>query len=96
MCITAHFIDDKWKLNKKIIAFFPVSSHWGEYVAKALESCLVEWGIKNVFTVRVDNTSSNDTVMGFFKTKLMSSGSIYVRCKYMHMRCITHILNLVV
>ncbi|XP_031115772.1 zinc finger BED domain-containing protein RICESLEEPER 1-like [Ipomoea triloba] len=43
-----------------------------------------------------DNASSNDTVMGFFKSKLVSWGSTFVRSKYMHMRCIAHILNLVV
>ncbi|XP_019164427.1 PREDICTED: zinc finger BED domain-containing protein RICESLEEPER 2-like [Ipomoea nil] len=96
MCITAHFLDDQWKLHKKIISFVPVSSHKGEYIAKALESCLLEWGIKNVFTVTVDNASSNDTAMGFFKSKLLSWGSSSVKVQYMHMRCIAHILNLVV
>ncbi|XP_019198425.1 PREDICTED: zinc finger BED domain-containing protein RICESLEEPER 2-like [Ipomoea nil] len=96
MCITAHFLDDQWKLHKKIISFVPVSSHKGEYIAKALESCLLEWGIKNVFTVTVDNASSNDTAMWFFKSKLLSWGSSSVKVQYMHMRCIAHILNLVV
>ncbi|XP_019158830.1 PREDICTED: zinc finger BED domain-containing protein RICESLEEPER 2-like [Ipomoea nil] len=96
MCITAHFLDDQWKLHKKIISFVPVSSHKGEYIAKALESCLLEWGIKNVFTVTLDNASSNDTAMGFFKSKLLSWGSSSVKVQYMHMRCIAHILNLVV
>ena len=42
MCITAHFIDNEWKLNKKILAFVPISSHRGEYIAKALENSLLE------------------------------------------------------
>ena len=42
MCITAHFIDDQWKLHKKIISFVLVSSHKGEFIAKAVESCLLE------------------------------------------------------
>ncbi|CAH9114988.1 unnamed protein product [Cuscuta europaea] len=67
MCITAHFIDNEWKLNKKIIFFVPVTSHKGEYLAKALESCLVDWGLKSIFTVTVDNASSNDTAIGFLK-----------------------------
>ncbi|XP_019153569.1 PREDICTED: zinc finger BED domain-containing protein RICESLEEPER 2-like [Ipomoea nil] len=96
MCITAHFIDDQWKLNKKIISFVPISSHKGEYIAKALESCLLDWGIRNVFTVTVDNASSNDTALGFFKNKLLSWGGSSVRVQYMHMRCIAHVLNLVV
>ncbi|XP_019151895.1 PREDICTED: zinc finger BED domain-containing protein RICESLEEPER 2-like [Ipomoea nil] len=96
ICITAHFIDDQWKLNKKIISFVPISSHKGEYIAKALESCLLDWGIKNVFTVTIDNASSNDTALGFFKNKLVSSDGSSVRVQYMHMRCIAHVLNLVV
>ena len=46
-----------------------VSSYKGEYIAKALENCLLEWGIKNVFTVIVDNASSNDTALSFFLKK---------------------------
>ncbi|XP_019172864.1 PREDICTED: zinc finger BED domain-containing protein RICESLEEPER 2-like [Ipomoea nil] len=85
-----------WKLNKKIISFVPISSHKGEYIAKALESCLIDWGIKNVFTVTIDNASSNDTALGFFKNKLLSWGGSSVRVQYMHIRCIAHVLNLVV
>ena len=96
MCITAHYIDLDWKLNKKIISFVPVTSHRGEYIAKGLENCLLDWGLKQIFTVTVDNASSNDTAIGFLKKKLLSWGSSAVKLKYVHMRCIAHILNLVV
>ena len=96
MCITAHYIDAEWKLQKKIISFVPVTSHRGEYIAKSLENCLLEWGVKKVFTVTVDNASSNDTALEFFKKKLMSWGTSAVKVKFVHMRCIAHILNLVV
>ena len=72
MCITAHYINIEWKLQKKIISFVPVTSHRGEYIAKSLENCLLEWGVKNIFYCIVDNASSNDTALGFFKKKLMS------------------------
>ncbi|XP_031106294.1 zinc finger BED domain-containing protein RICESLEEPER 2-like [Ipomoea triloba] len=110
MVVTAHFIDEEWKLHKKIISFIPVTSHKGQYIAKALETCLLEWGyiakaletcllewgLRNVFTVTIDNASSNDTALGFLKRKLLSWGSSTVKCKYLHMRCIAHILNLVI
>ncbi|XP_031100840.1 zinc finger BED domain-containing protein RICESLEEPER 2-like [Ipomoea triloba] len=110
MVVTAHFIDSEWKLHKKIIAFVPVTSHKGkkiiafvpvtshkgEYLAKALETCLLEWGLRNIFSVTVDNASSNDTAMGFLKKKIVSWGTSTVKAKYIHMRCIAHILNLVV
>ena len=96
MCITTHFIITEWKLIKKVIAFVPVSSHRGEYPAKALETSLVEWGLKNVFTITLDNASSNGIAMSFFKKKLISWGASPARVKYLHMRCVAHILNLVV
>ena len=67
MCITAHYIDSEWKLQKKMISFVPVTSHRGEYIAKSLENCLLDWGLKNIFTLTIDNASSNDVALGFFK-----------------------------
>ncbi|XP_019166614.1 PREDICTED: zinc finger BED domain-containing protein RICESLEEPER 2-like [Ipomoea nil] len=96
MVVTPHFIDEEWKLNKKIISFVPITSHKGEAVAKVLETCLLDWGIRNVYSITVDNASSNDTAIGFLKKKLMSWGTSTVKGKYIHMRCIAHILNLVV
>ncbi|XP_055961063.1 zinc finger BED domain-containing protein RICESLEEPER 2-like [Mercurialis annua] len=96
MCITAHFIDNDWKLHKKIISFVTCSRHKGEYLSKTMETCLLEWGLKNIFTVTLDNAENNSTAMGFFMRKMLSWGTTTVRCKYAHMRCIAHILNLVV
>ena len=67
MCITAHFIDVEWKLHKKIISFVPIQSHKGESIAKALEICLLDWGVKNIVTITVDNASSNDVAVGLMK-----------------------------
>ena len=44
----------------------------------------------------MDNASSNDTAVGFLKKKLLSWGASSVRMKFLHMRCIAHILNLIV
>ena len=67
ICITAHFIDKECKLKKKIISFVSVTSHWGEYITKALENYLSEGGLKNVFTITLDNAFTNDTAISFFK-----------------------------
>ena len=53
-------------------------------------------GFNEYFSVTVDNASSNDTAIAYFKKKLLTWGVSSVRSKYVHMRCFAHILNLVV
>ncbi|KAG8657803.1 hypothetical protein MANES_03G090444v8 [Manihot esculenta] len=96
MCITAHYIDDNWTLHKKILNFCPIGSHKGDDIGMDVESCLLNWGIKRVFTVTVDNASSNDVAVTYLKKKINGWGFGILNCKYLHMRCIAHIINLVV
>ena len=53
MCLTAHFIDSDWKLHKRILNFCVISSHKGEAIGRAVETCLIEWGIDKLCTMQV-------------------------------------------
>ena len=55
MCLTAHFIDDSWRLHKRILNYSLIPDHRGETCGKAIEQCLHMWGISKVFTISVDN-----------------------------------------
>ena len=55
-----------------------------------------DWGIDRVFTVTVDNASSNDVVVAYLKKKFNQVGTSIAQGKYLHMRCIAHIINLIV
>lgn len=46
MCLTARWIDNDRKLNKRNIEFCQVSNHKGETIGKMVESCLLNWGIE--------------------------------------------------
>ncbi|XP_077211612.1 zinc finger BED domain-containing protein RICESLEEPER 1-like isoform X1 [Tasmannia lanceolata] len=96
MCLTAHFIDHDWKLHKRIINFCVISSHKGEAIGQAVESCMIEWGIEKVCTITVDNASSNDTVVGYLKKKISNRNGFILDGEFFHMRCCAHILNLIV
>ena len=96
MCLTAHFIDDDWKMHKRIIAFCPIAGHSEEVIGMALERCLLNWGIDRVFTVTVDNAPSNDLGLQYLKRRLNSWKGSVLGGKHLHVRCAAHILNLVV
>ncbi|CAL5404674.1 unnamed protein product [Camellia sinensis] len=96
MCLTAHFIDDDWKLQKRIINFCQVEDHKGETLGKKIEALLKEWDIDGLFTLTVDNASSNNLTIRFLKrTTKLWKGTILGH-EFLHMRCCAHILNLIV
>ena len=96
MCLTAHFIDRDWVLHKRIFNFFPITSHKGEHLAESISNFLLDWKLDNVFTVTVDNASSNDVAVLELSKKLDMWGTNLMEGKHLHVRCMAHILNLIV
>ncbi|XP_073016174.1 zinc finger BED domain-containing protein RICESLEEPER 2-like [Primulina eburnea] len=96
MCITAHFIDQDWNFHKKILNFCPVFSHKGDDMAVAITKCLLDWGLDKVFTITVDNASSNDVTVNEMSKQLSKWGFNLMNGQHLHMRCVAHIINLIV
>ena len=72
MSLTAHFIDDDWKLHKKILIFSQTTGHSGELIAKHVEACLNNWELKRVLSVTVDNATTNDVGVQYLKRRMLS------------------------
>ncbi|KAL0431053.1 UNVERIFIED_CONTAM: putative AC transposase [Sesamum radiatum] len=95
MCLTAHWIDDSWKLQKKILNFLVVENHKGATIGRVIEECLVEWNIEDILTLTVDNASSNDLTIDYLKRNSKWKRSILDN-RFLHVRCCAHIVNLIV
>lgn len=96
MSLTCHCVDNEWKLHKKIINFCIIDSHKGEAIGKIIERCLKELGIDRVFTITIDNAGSNNVAISYLKKRFSNLGTCILGGKYLHMRCVAHILNLIV
>ncbi|XP_056850660.1 zinc finger BED domain-containing protein RICESLEEPER 2-like [Raphanus sativus] len=98
MCVTAHYIDRNWKLNSKIITFCALAPpHTGMNVAMQLLESMKEWGIeKKIFSVTLDNATSNDSMQDIVKSQLMLTDDLVCGGEFFHVRCAAHILNLIV
>ena len=96
MCLTAHWIDEGWNFNKRILNFCQVSNHKGETIDQAIKSCLLEWGIDNILTVTVDNASSNNLTIKYLKRVSSNWATNMLSNDFMHVRCCAHIVNLIV
>ncbi|KAL4325625.1 hypothetical protein GQ457_11G026650 [Hibiscus cannabinus] len=65
MAITAHFIDNSWILQSRIIRFTYVPCpHTAEVICDVLSESLMDWNIDNkISALALDNCSTNDKMM---------------------------------
>ncbi|KAI8563681.1 hypothetical protein RHMOL_Rhmol03G0128200 [Rhododendron molle] len=99
MTVTGHYVDEFWKLQKRVLNFCNVPlPHNRVIIFDALYKCLVDWEIENkMATIKIDKASYNDIALknlkstfNLLKKKLPSDGKLF------HVRCCAHILNLIV
>ena len=58
---------------------------------------LKEWGIETkIFSITLDNASSNDVMQQYLKQQLSFNGTLLCDGDFFHIRCCAHILNLIV
>ena len=58
---------------------------------------LKDWGIeRKIFSITLDNAYSNDNIQNILKEHLCLSKSLLLNGEFFHIKCSTHILNLVV
>uniref|UniRef100_A0A2N9IRW0 BED-type domain-containing protein n=1 Tax=Fagus sylvatica TaxID=28930 RepID=A0A2N9IRW0_FAGSY len=98
MVVTAHFVDENWVLQKKVLSFSLVPPpRGGAILADRLLAVLQEWGIdRKIFSITLDNASYNETLVNSLKENL--SFGPYLPCsgEFFHVRCGAHVLNLIV
>lgn len=70
--ITAHFINDHWCLNRKIIGFSVTEDHRRKMIHKKIIACLQDCGIEKLFAIIVDNTTKIDVAISYINMKLLA------------------------
>ena len=96
--LTAHYVDKDWKLKSKILSFAHMQPpHTGHDLALKVLEFLKDWGIeRKIFSINLDNASSNDNMQNMLKEHLCLSNSLLLNGEFFHIRCSAHILNLIV
>ena len=92
IAITAHYIDNDWQLNKRILAFrafdFP---HSGQQISNIIYQTACSYNINDkIMSITFDNASNNNSAVVLLKDSLhpILDGNL------LHIRCACHILNL--
>ncbi|KAK8548253.1 hypothetical protein V6N12_061170 [Hibiscus sabdariffa] len=71
-CVSAHFIDHEWRLQKRILRFKLIPPPYDSLsVADEIALCMVQWNIEHkVFSVTLENLSSDDCVADMLRSRL--------------------------
>ncbi|CAN1219568.1 Zinc finger BED domain-containing protein RICESLEEPER 2 [Linum perenne] len=98
MVVTCHFVDENWRLQKRLLDFCAVPPpHSGLVISDALHKCLVNWDLeKKVWTITVDNATANDVAMRTLKGTLTYLDRLSLDGDLFHVRCCAHIMNILV
>ncbi|KMT19294.1 hypothetical protein BVRB_1g013000 [Beta vulgaris subsp. vulgaris] len=98
ICITVHFVDNDWKLHKRILKFKALSPPYdGESISEEIYMFLNHWRIDDkVLSVTVDNASYNDAMITHLRSRLVARGVLRHGGCFFHIRCCAHIINLIV
>lgn len=72
MCVVAHYIDDNWKIQTRVLGFLELDPpHTGIVIADALYACVTDWNIETkIMSITLDNASNNDGAIEALKAKL--------------------------
>lgn len=84
MCITVHWIDENWCMQKRIIKFNHVQgNHSGKNLGLHFYDCIVDWNLdRKLLSLSLDNASANDKcveglVTKFSKNSLICDGAYF-------------------
>ncbi|PHT75701.1 hypothetical protein T459_19223 [Capsicum annuum] len=83
-------------MHKRIINFCPITIHRGEDMANETSKCLRDWGIDKIFTITVDNASSNNMSVKELNKIFTKWGTNFINGEHLHVRCMAHTINLIV
>ncbi|KAF9621050.1 hypothetical protein IFM89_015872 [Coptis chinensis] len=73
------------------------ASHTSDDISRVVMACLLDWNVdKKVNTITVDNASNNDAMLTKIRAMLNRDQLFVLGGKFLHVRCTTHILNLIV
>jgi len=98
ICLTAHFVDENWKLTSEILNFCRMKPpHTGVELESVIFYCLKQWGIdKKIFSLTLDNASANNILQDILKSHLRVHRNLLCDGEFFRVRCCAHTFNLIV
>lgn len=98
LCLTAHYIDEEWKLQKKILNFIMIdAAHTEDIHSEVVIKCLMDWDIeRRLFSMTFGDLFTSDDIVSRIKDHLSQNRPLLSDGRLFDVRCAAHALKLLV
>ncbi|KAK2408571.1 zinc finger BED domain-containing protein RICESLEEPER [Trifolium repens] len=94
LCLSAHYIDEKWTLQKKILNFLTLDSSYTEdLLPEVIIKCLDEWDIDcKLFALTLDDCSIDDDITRRIKERVSEKRPFLSTRQILDVRSAAHLI----
>ncbi|KAL2943346.1 Zinc finger BED domain-containing protein RICESLEEPER 1 [Bienertia sinuspersici] len=98
LCLTAHYIDEEWKLQKKILNFIMIdAAHTEDIHSEVVIKCLMDWDIeRSLFSMTFGDLFTSDDIVSRIRDHLSQNRPLLSDGRLFDVRCAAHALKLLV
>lgn len=98
LCMTAHYIDEEWKLQKRILNFIMIdAAHTEDIHSEVIIKCLMDWDIeRNLFSMTFSDLFTSDEIVSRIKEHLSQNRPLLNSGRLFDIRCAADVLRLLV
>ncbi|XP_042065979.1 zinc finger BED domain-containing protein RICESLEEPER 1-like isoform X2 [Salvia splendens] len=98
VCLTANYIDDDWRLQKKMLNFISLDpSHTDDVLSEVVIKSLTDWAIDHkLFSMTFDDCSAHEIMVFRIKDWLSQNRPFFKDGELFDVRCVTHLLKSIV
>ncbi|KAG8386746.1 hypothetical protein BUALT_Bualt03G0181100 [Buddleja alternifolia] len=98
LCLIAHYIDDSWKLKKKVLNFLAIDRSQAEdMLSELIMSSLRDWDIdRKLFSLTIDNRTTYDKIVCKIRDQLSQHRFLMCEGQLFDVRCAASTVKLLV
>ncbi|CAL5342091.1 hypothetical protein CsSME_00026599 [Camellia sinensis var. sinensis] len=98
LCLTANYVDEDWKLQKKILNFITLDvSHTDDILSEIIIKCVMDWDVdRMLFAMTFDDFFTNDDIVFKIKEWFSQNKPLLKNSQLFDVRCATHVLKSIV
>ncbi|GMH23017.1 hypothetical protein Nepgr_024860 [Nepenthes gracilis] len=98
LCLTAHYIDEDWTLQKKTLNFIKIdAAHTEDVHSEVVIRCLMDWNIEcRVFSMAFSDLFTREDIVCRIKDHLSQNRPLLCNARLFDVRCAAQVLSLLV